>query len=114
MTELLVRTSRAPAAITVVELEGPSRIFTTAATASERRALRAWIDADPVRQAIVAAGLAAQSLGGGAERAQRWSRTLRREHDGVDWLAKRLVLAERRLGELERRLAASPGAGACT
>lgn len=91
MSEHLVRTSRAPAIVIVVEREGPTRVFSTASTDAEEAALAAWIDASPFRLILIDAALRDRATTGGATRGRRWARVLQRENPGVVGVVERLI-----------------------
>lgn len=81
MIEYVVRAS-GPLLLISIEVEGPTRLVSTANDAEAAR-LDDWIEASPLREAAVAAALADRSLGGGVERQLAWGDMLAREPGGI-------------------------------
>lgn len=93
MTEFLLRTSRAPSLVVVIEREGPTRVFANAGSEADLMALESWIyDSEP-RRTIVDAALEDRAETGGAGRGRRWARTLAAEGGGVVDALERLLEA---------------------
>jgi hypothetical protein len=91
VTELLVRTSRAPALVIVIEREAPTRLIELAATDAERAALEAWIDASAPRLAAVISAVEDRRRQGGAHRGFAWMAALRRNGGGIVEAVEALV-----------------------
>jgi hypothetical protein len=87
----------APSAIVVVEVEGPTRVTSTATTGSEWDRLAAWIEQSPERDEAVRWAILDRDLRGGAERGAAWRGELLGDGGGV------VAGIERLLGGLNGR-----------
>ena len=74
MTEILVRTA-GPAVVVVFEVEGPTRLISTAQPSEDSR-VDDWIATSRPREVAVAAALADRWLSGGAARGRAWTAAL--------------------------------------
>lgn len=90
MNELLLRTG-APALIVVLEVEGVTRLLSTANGLADEERLAAWLGASPGREQAVAWALLDRDESGGAERQERWSATLAADSGGLVAAAQELL-----------------------
>lgn len=90
MKELLLRTS-APALVVVFEVEGVTRLVSTAQGAADADRLETWLDASPARARAAACALRDRDRSGGPQRQREWAAALAAEPGGVVAAAQELL-----------------------
>jgi hypothetical protein len=86
MNEFVLRHA-APALIVIVEVEGPTRLLTTANTTGEEQRLDGWIHLSAAREQAVEAALRDR---GRARRQLDWVEQLRRDGGGIHDVVEKL------------------------